>query len=106
MKASTKIFMAVAFSFASIFAYSQDHPGNRTAHGWVTSKDVQRFSNKDLLTRKTGLNIKSVDQPAYVISMGVQAIGKSVATEKGNVVSQGYPVWIISKEVQKIGSIN
>ncbi len=98
--------MAVAFSFASIFAFSQNHPANRTAQGWVISKDVQRFSNKDLLTRKTGLDIKSVDQPAYVISKGIQTIRKSVTTEKGNVVSQGYPVWIISKEVQKIGRIN
>jgi len=98
--------MAVAFSFASMFAYSQNQPAYSTVHGWVVSKDVQRFSNKDLLTRKTGLNIKSIDRPAYVISKGVQAIGKSVTTEKGNVVSQGYPVWIISKEVQKIGRIN
>lgn len=98
--------MAVAFSLASIFAYSQNQPDNRTAQGWVISKDVQRFSNKDLLTRKTGLNIKTVDQPAYVISKGVQSIGKSVTTEKGNVVSQGYPAWIISKGVQKIGRIN
>ena len=97
--------MAVAFSFASMFAYSQNQPAYSTVHGWVVSKDVQRFSNKDLLTRKTGLNIKSIDRPD-VISKGVQAIGKSVTTEKGNVVSQGYPVWIISKEVQKIGRIN
>ena len=106
MKASNKILIAVAFSLVNVLAYSQANPSNRIAQGWVISKDVQRFNNKDLLTRKTGLNIKSVDQPAYVISKGVQAIGKSVATEKGNVVSQGYPAWIISKEVQKIGRIN
>lgn len=98
--------MALAFSLIHVFAFSQANPNNRIAQGWVISKDVQRFSNKDLLIRKTGLDIKSVDQSAFVISKGVQAIGKSVTTEKGNVVSQGYPAWIISKEVQKIGRIN
>jgi hypothetical protein len=106
MKASNKILIAVAFSLVNVLAYSQANPNNRIAQGWVISKDVQRFSNKDLLTRKTGLDIMSIDQPAYVISKGVQSIGRSVATEKGNVVSQGYPAWIISKEVQKIGRNN
>jgi|JI6StandDraft_1071083.scaffolds.fasta_scaffold286234_1 hypothetical protein len=106
MKTSNRIFMAVAFSLACIFAYSQNQPDNRIAQGWVISKDVQRFSNKDLLTRKTGLDIKSVDQPAYVISKGVQTIGRPETTRNGNVVSRGYPTWIISKGVQKIGSTN
>lgn len=98
--------MAVAFSLASIYAYSQNQPANRIVQGWVISKDVQRFSNKDLLTRKTGLDIKSVDQPTFVISKGVQTVGRYVVEKKGNVVSQGYPTWIISKGVQKIGKIN
>lgn len=98
--------MAVAFSFASMFAYSQNQPAYSTVQGWVVSKDVQRFSNKDLLTRKTGLDIKSVDQPAYVISKGVQTVGRYGDAKKGNVVSHGYPTWIISKGVQKIGRIN
>lgn len=98
--------MAVAFSLASIYAYSQNQPANRIAQGWVISKDVQRFSNKDLLTRKTGLDIMSVNQPAFVISKGVQTVGRYGGAKKGNVVSQGYPIWIISKGVQKIGKIN
>jgi len=106
MKASNRIFMAVAFSLVSIYAYSQNQRSNRIAQGWVTSKDVQRFSNKDLLTLKTGLDIMSVNQPAFVISKGVQTAGRYGDAKKGNVVSQGYPTWIISKGVQKIGKIN
>ena len=106
MKASNRIFMAVAFSLASIYAYSQNQPSNRIAQGWVISKDVQRFSNKDLLTRKTGLGIMSINQPAFVISKGVQTVGRNGGAKKGNVVSQGYPIWIISKGVQKIGRTN
>ncbi|PZR37966.1 MAG: hypothetical protein DI538_10950 [Azospira oryzae] len=106
MKASNKILIAVAFSLVNVLAYSQANPNNRIAQGWVISKDVQRFSNKDLLTRKTGLDIKSVDQPAYVISKGVQTVGRYGDAKKGNVVSHGYPTWIISKGVQKIGRIN
>lgn len=98
--------MALAFSLIHVFAFSQANPNNRIAQGWVISKDVQRFSNKDLLTRKTGLDIKSVDQPAYVISKGVQTVGRYGDAKKGNVVSHGYPTWIISKGVQKIGRIN
>ncbi|QLH32218.1 MAG: hypothetical protein HWD62_07055 [Cyclobacteriaceae bacterium] len=64
-------------------------------------KDVQRFSNKDLLTRKTGLDIMSINQPAFVISKGVQTVGR-MGVQKGNVVSQGYPIWTISKGVQKL----
>ncbi len=98
--------MALAFSLIHVFAFSQANPNNRIAQGWVISKDVQRFSNKDLLTRKTGLDIKSADQSARVISKGVQTIGRSETTRIGNVVSHGYPTWIISKGVQKIGRTN
>jgi hypothetical protein len=59
---------------------------------------------------ETGLTIQSVDQPDVVISKGVKTIRRPVSAgssqKKGNVVSKGYPDWIISKEVQKIGRIN
>jgi|SRR5690606_19655246 hypothetical protein len=106
MKASNRIFIAVAFSLASIFAYSQNQPDNRIAQGWPISKDVQKFSNKNWMKSETGLTIESVGQPEMVISKRVQTVGRPVSAwssqKKANVVSKGYPSWIISKGVQRL----
>jgi hypothetical protein len=109
MKTSNKIILAIIFLLVNFITYAQTDQNNRRATGWVISKDVQKFSNKDWLSRKVGLTIVSMDQPGNVISKGVQTIGRPSAAKpsrNGNVVSKGYPKWIISKDVQKIGRVN
>lgn len=66
---------------------------------WI-SKDVVRFSNKNEL-RTPSLVVKSIGHPAHVISKGVQKQTCRYKSSEAltNMISSGYPDWIISKAV-------
>lgn len=69
---------------------------------WI-SKDVVRVGNKEALITPS-LTIKSIGTPDAVISKDVlkerRRVRKSEA--EGNVVSKGYPEWIISKPASRV----
>lgn len=69
---------------------------------WI-SKDVVRAINKEarMIPR---LTVKSIAIPDAVISKEVQKQkkGDRNAERLGNVVSSGYPDWIVSKSVARI----
>lgn len=76
------------------------------------AKEVQKISNKAWLDTKYRLIVSSV---AYApISKDVQLMGNRFITKRGpgNMASTGYPIWTISKGVQrvsgrgKIGRVN
>lgn len=75
---------------------------NAQTSSWPVSKDVQRYANKSMLAdenlRKSHIEAKSVDFPSIVVSKRV--IRKdNVST--GNVRSTGYPMWTVSKGVNR-----
>lgn len=77
------------------------------APAWSTSKDVNRFSNRQLFEneslKKSHITVKSSAYPGRVVSKGVHAIGiDKEAKPAGNVRSE-YPSWIISRPVQRVG---
>ncbi len=64
----------------------------------VVSKDVQRVANKKAFD-KSGIQAQSLAFPALVISKGI--IHSDVSQPQGNIVSEGYPTWAISKGVAR-----
>ena len=79
---------------------------NNTTPSWTTSKDVQRYANKQLFNdealRNSHIRITSVS-PTWNISKGVHRKKGDELLAKGNVSSKEYPTWLISKGVQQIG---
>ena len=67
------------------------------------SKEVQKISNKAWLKNENILVLPSSDQTAS-ISKDVQLKNNRIKKQqgKGNMISSGYPAWIISKGVSKI----
>lgn len=106
MKTTVKIIFSVIILSVSFFGYSQINPSGKRTTGWVISKDVQKFSNKNWASNNRGLTIKSLGYPNVAISKQVQVARKSasgsLSSDRGNIVSTGYPVWTMSKEVNKI----
>ena len=78
------------FSFAAVVANAQ-----------VVSKGVQKYANKKAYENvQKETNLRSVETPSITVSKGVHQIGGSAETsEKGNVISKGYPYWTIAKGV-------
>lgn len=106
MKTTLKIILVVAFLVSSFMTHAQTDKSREDKTGWFISKDVQKFSNKNWLKGKSGLTIESIGQPDIAISKRAQTIGRPFTTspsaKRGNVVSKGYPAWIISKGVQRL----
>lgn len=85
----------------SLFAY------NGFAQSYIqrpVSKDVQKISNKQFLQHERLLMVLSVDASDQALSKGVQFVSNKIERERyeGNMKSE-FPVWIIGKEVNKIG---
>ena len=97
MKSFLKVVSAVALSLIMFNVSAQT---TRFDKGWPVSKGVQHYSNKSLASYKP-TKIKTQGAPSFVQSKGVHA-SKSGASETGNVRSNGYPTWIISKPVNTI----
>ncbi|MBL7857751.1 MAG: hypothetical protein JNM57_08680 [Cyclobacteriaceae bacterium] len=97
MKSYHKVLFAFALSFV-MFNVSAQTPSQQ--QGWPVSKDVQRYSNKNLATHKPA-RIKSVGTPVFVQSKGVHKINSNEAPVSGNMQSN-FPSWIISKPVNLI----
>jgi hypothetical protein len=68
--------------------------------GWPVSKDVQRYSNRDLAHFRT-TKVSSVGTPSVAQSKLVYR-KKSFAPVTGNIRSEGAPDWVISKPVNLI----
>jgi hypothetical protein len=90
----------LGFAIMSIFLLSSTlvsaQNGNNSL---VVSKGVQDVANKkafeDENSKKSHIQAKSVEFPAIVISKGiVQPTGQPA---EGNITSEGYPTWAISK---------
>ena len=85
----------------SLFAY------NGFAQSYIqrsVSKDVQKISNKQFLQHERLLMVLSVDASDQALSKGVQFVSNKIERKRyeGNMKSE-FPVWIIEKDVNKIG---
>lgn len=72
---------------------------------WPVSKDVQRYANKSMFAdedlKKSHIQAKTVDFPSIVVSKRV--LRKDNVTT-GNVRSTGYPMWTVSKGVNRVNN--
>lgn len=85
----------------SLFAY------NGFAQSYIqrsVSKDVQKISNKQFLQHERLLMVLSVDASDQTLSKDVQFVSNKIKRNRyeGNMTSD-FPVWIIGKDVNKIG---
>ena len=96
MKTNYKTLFVSIFFMLPFFTFAQ---GNQRP----VSKEVQKISNKAWLKNENLLVVVSSSQTAS-ISKDVQFKSKRIKKQqgKGNVISSGYPAWIISKGVKKI----
>jgi hypothetical protein len=69
-----------------------------TDKGWPASKDVNRYSNKSLTSFKA-TKINSVGTPAIAKSKMQKSTSEATP---GNVAS-AYPMWAVSKGVNRVG---
>lgn len=67
------------------------------------AKEVQNIANRSWLKTEHLLTAASVGLPLRIISKEVQVRGAlaDAKVTRGNMVSSGYPLWIIQKGVQK-----
>ena len=96
MKTNYKtLFVSILFMLP-FFTFAQ---GNQRP----VSKEVQQISNKAWLKNENLLVVASSSQTAS-ISKDVQFKSNHIRKQqgKGNIISSGYPAWIISKGVSKI----
>jgi hypothetical protein len=93
MKNYLKVSAVVAFVFIVSSAMAQS-----TENGWPVSKDVNRYSNKSLTAHKA-TKIKSVGTPVFVNNKMQKSTKETTA---GNVAST-YPMWAVSKAVNRVG---
>lgn len=85
----------------SLFAY------NGVAQSYIqrsVSKEVQKVSNKGFLQHEKLLIILSVDASNQTLAKDVQFVSNKIKRDRyeGNMKSD-YPVWIIGKDINKIG---
>ena len=92
-----KITITTALFLITAFASAQSDKIQRPI-----AKEVQKISNKAWLDTEYHLNVSSVDYAP--ISKDVQLKYNRFITkrERGNIVSTGYPIWTISKGVQRV----
>jgi len=107
MKTQNKILYTALFTFAMLVANAQqetDRSKIQINTSVAVSKGVQKISGRNLATAR--LSVVSVGTPAWALPKGVQkTVNRNIKsdTPSGNLVSKGYPEWIISKDVQRIG---
>lgn len=107
MKTNNKILYSFLFALIALSSGAQnksDYSQGTRNPNWIISKDVQKFSNRNLWSGPS-LTIASLGTPDWVQSKGVMKGSKlkiKRTSETGNLVSRGYPQWIISKGVQRI----
>jgi hypothetical protein len=104
MKTNNNIFfILIFFSFISIGVNGQN---SKARPEWYLSKDVQRISNRTYFERlsESQLTIKSLGYPNWIVSKAVARIGSpnERVSASGNIVSMGYPYWTISKGIDQV----
>ena len=93
-----KIILTTVFSFFAVLASAQSNSIERSI-----SKDVQKIGNKSWLIAEHLLTVASVDYSSWIISKNVQLRSNQSSTVAlGNMISTGYPLWIISKGSHKL----
>ncbi len=107
MKTNNKILYTFLFALIALSSGAQSKTDNSQGTrnpNWIISKDVQKISNRNL-SSGLSLTIASMGTPDWVQSKDVMKGSKMKnkrISEAGNLVSRGYPQWIISKGVQRI----
>jgi hypothetical protein len=93
------IFLTTVFSLFVVLASAQNNTIERSI-----SKDVQKISNKSWLSSEHLLTVASVNNSSWIISKNVRLSGSQFERTAGlgNMISTGYPVWIISKRTHKV----
>lgn len=100
MKTIIKVMLVSLLSIATYFVSAQSTVGS-LRH---VSKEVQKINNKAWLTHENLLTVQSHGSPAWVVSKRQQSITAriAIASGTGNMISEGYPIWTISKGVHRI----
>jgi hypothetical protein len=96
MKTQNLILVIIVFLFAYVSS-AQNNAIERSI-----SKDVLKISNKSWLSKDHLVTVTSLGYPFCVISKKVVLVNNqfSVDSASGNIVSEGYPYWTISKGIQ------
>lgn len=97
MKSLVKISLSLVMVFMMFNVSGQSDPTPKN-NSRVVSKDVQRYSNKNL-SEPTGIQVTSVGTPDHVNSKMTRKRSSQTKTSK-NIKSSGTPDWVISKPVQ------
>ena len=94
------IILTTAFSLFAVLASAQSINAERPI-----SKDVQKISNESWLSTDHLFTVASVDYSSWTISKNVQLSHQFRETAGlGNMISTGYPLWIISKGLHKVAT--
>lgn len=95
MKTISKVMLVSLLSLAAYFASAQNMR--------PVSKEIQKIANKAWLKQEKLLTVQSVGSPAWVVSKRQESdsMRRNYAS-KANMISNGYPVWTISKGVHRI----
>lgn len=99
---TTNVTVVIAFCMVTILVSAQSAIAQRSI-----SKGVQQISNKSWLATEQLLTVASVDNAPIAVSKRVQLSRdqQRVKVVRGNMVSAGYPSWIISKGVHRIQAV-
>ena len=89
------------------FGLFTSHQAMAQSSSWTVSKDVQKVANKKMFSdeeiAKSHIHAISLNQN-WVVSKGVNNVGRTETASAGNIRSAGNNDWTISKGVHRVKS--